>query len=167
MARLGLPAGALGGEHHTLCGGVPALLVEGDGAALSQTLPEGLHEGLVARDAVFERGEELGVFVGREDRVHHVGGAGVHEVEEVADAAALAGSVPALEEHHQAQLLLAGLLLQEHELLHELVALLLVGGFLGRLFLEVYGFKHGVLLRLISPSIRQACGRGPATLGVA
>ena len=76
---------------------VPAAIVERDGVALAQGLPEGLHNGVEARHAAFAADElALGVRIEVEPHVNP-GGARVQVVHEVGNATALTGAVPAFE----------------------------------------------------------------------
>ena len=137
--RDGLLALALGGLERELAelgvqhvldgGGVPAAVEERDGAALAEPLPELLHHGVEARHAVRaarERARGLHVEVLGDV---HASRARIEVVHEIGDTAALAGAVPSLEQHDQAHALHARLLLQHHQLLHQLVAARLVGVF--------------------------------------
>ena len=107
-------------------GRVPAAVVERHGAARAERAPELLHDREEARHPLVGPRESAGGL-----HVQVLGdvdarGARVQVVHEVGDAAALAGAVPALEQHHQPHALLHRFLLQHHELLHERVATRLV-----------------------------------------
>ena len=131
------------GEQHALdAGGIPAAIVERDGAALAERLPELLHRRVEVLHAPRRAGEPADrrhVEVGRDV---HGRGARVEPVHQVGDAAALAGAVPPLEEHHQPDVLGAGALLERGQALHELVALCLVLLLLRSLLREIDGFEH-------------------------
>ena len=122
---------------------VPAAIVERDGVALAQGLPEGLHNGVETRHAAFAADElALGVRIEVEPHVNP-GGTGVQVVHEVGNAAALTGAVPALKQHHEPHALVVGLLLEHHELGQKFVPLLLVLRLLHGLLVELDLLEHG------------------------
>ena len=107
-------------------GRVPAAIVERDGAARAERAPELLHDRVEARHPLSGARKGAGGLDVQVLGDVDARGARVQVVHEVGDAAALAGAVPALEQHHQPHALLHRLLLQHHELLHERVAARLV-----------------------------------------
>ena len=135
---------AVFGVEHTLGGdGVPAAVVERDGSAHAKRLPELLHGGIEAGDAVLgPREGARGLHVEVLGDVH-ARGARVEVVHEIGDAASLAGAVPPLEQHDEAHTPFARLLLQHDQALHERIALLPVLVFRQRRKREVDGFQHG------------------------
>ena len=108
------------GDEQTAQGGlVPAAVEKGHVAAGAQRLPELLHHGVVVvrAHALLEEGARR---LGIEPFGHvHARRAGVEVVEQVGDAAALAGAVPAFEEDHDADALVVGLLLEHREALDQ------------------------------------------------
>ena len=132
-----------GVEHVLRRGRVPAAIVECDVAPRTEFLPELLHDRIKARHAVGCAGERAGRFDIEILRHGHGRRTRIEIEHEVGDAAALAGAVPALEQDNETHALLPRLLLQNHELLHELVATNLVLLFRQRFQREIHGFQHG------------------------
>ena len=132
----------LGVEHALHGRGVPAAVVERDGAAAAERLPELLHHGIEAAHAVLgarERRRVDGIEVLRDV---DAGGAGVQVVHKVGNAAALACAVPALEQHHKPHAGSARLLLQHHQTLGERIAARLVLFLWKRFLREIDGLQH-------------------------
>ena len=139
-------AAELGVQHVLHGGGVPAAVEERDGAALAEPLPELLHDRVEARHAVLGARERAGGLHVEVLGDVHAGRARVEVVHEVGDAAALAGAVPPFEQHDEPDALGARLLLQHHQLLHQLVATGFVVVFGQRFEREIDGFQHGRIL---------------------
>ena len=142
LAVFDLHLAELGVEHALHGRGVPAAVVERDGAAAAERLPELLHHGIEAAHAVLGARERR-----RIDGVEvlgdvHAGGAGVKVVHKIGDAAALARAVPALEQHHKAHAGDARFLLQHHQTLGQRIAACLVLFLRKRFLREIDGLQH-------------------------
>ena len=142
LAVFDLHLAELGVEHALHGRGVPAAVVEGDGAAAAKRLPELLHHGVKAAHAVLGARERR-----RIDGVEvlgdvHAGGAGVKVVHKVGDAAALARAVPTLEQHHKPHAGGARFLLQHHQSLGQRIAARLVLFLRKRFLREIDGLQH-------------------------
>ena len=106
----------IGVEQTTGGRGVPAALVDGHLAAHAQRIPKFLHERLEPGHAGAHVAEALGLFLVKVGEHMHMRGTGIQVVEQIADAAAFAGTLPSLEQNHEAQTFRASLLLQNNEL---------------------------------------------------
>ena len=139
------------GHHALYRRAVPALIEEGDGAALAERPPILLHERVEIRDAARLAGEMAQRGLIDVPRNVHARRTGVEVVHQIRDPAALPRSVPALEQDDEADPLRTRLLLQDHQTLHQGVALRLVLLLRQRLVIELDLLQHGQhLLRYVS-----------------